>query len=119
MESFIFIVPIPAINRVAISRKRLELSKGRTVPIAVAKDDRNNSGFTCIVPFHRSLYLNIIAIGRGKKISADKQQNYLCRVQMCINFSGPFCPGNNFTVIPVRYKSLVFQKAEVGFKLIP
>src|SRR5258708_29107265 len=84
----------------------------------MGQDDWYFSSLSAFMPPHSSFHLNTIAIFRGHKLWADKEQYNLCCTQMLFDFLFPFYSSLNICVSPYGDETQAFKRDKVYLKFI-
>src|SRR5947207_1882788 len=95
-ESFVF-VPTSC-YWLTIERQRLQLTKGRILPINRTQKNRNNACFSRVVSLYCTHHLHAITAFRCHERRANEQKNDLRFIEMLTNSLLPFYARTNILI---------------------
>jgi hypothetical protein len=100
-------------NGSAVGRRCQQPSKWCFLPLARPQNDGNDPRFASLMSRQCPLHLDVIAIIRRQKVSADQKQDDICLIQILFDFLMHIIPGVDPPIMPGVDHSLPRQQRQM------
>jgi hypothetical protein len=114
------VIPIlPARDRPAIARCGKELAERCVAPVARTQDEGNDRALSLLMPLHRALHFNIIAIFRRQEVRADEEQDDVRGLERGGDLVPKVLAGNYLAVVPCLNEALAPEHGQMTLQVVP
>ncbi|HZF47712.1 MAG TPA: hypothetical protein VE093_03625 [Polyangiaceae bacterium] len=91
---------VPASDRPAVPGKRLKLRQRAELPDARAHEDRHDARAARRAPIERALDLLILKLVGREKMRAQKEQDHVRRIELCLERRSPIGAWGQHLIVP-------------------